>query len=82
MIYDKDDKKMVSYADDTTLCFSSENKNDLIRNVKTDLARLIENLDHLSLKVKVGKTKLLLLSNWDTNNFPDVKTTGDKRRYG
>ena len=52
---------MISYANDTALYFSSENKNDLITNIKSDMTKLIENLNHLSLKVKVGKYKYINL---------------------
>ncbi len=65
--------KVISYADDTALYFSSESKDDLIRGVNADLAKLLQNLNNLSLKVNINKTKLLLLSNCNTNNFRNVK---------
>ena len=52
--------KVISYVDDTALYCSYEKKNDLISNIKTDLTNLTENLNHLSLKVNVCKTKSCL----------------------
>ena len=65
--------KVISYADDTALYFSSETKNDLIRNINTDLNVLTNNLKKLELKVNVNKTKLLLISKGKTGDFPEVK---------
>ena len=65
--------KVISYADDTALYFSSETKNDLIRNINTDLDVLTNNLKRLELKVNVNKTKLLLISKGKIGDFPEVK---------
>ena len=64
--------KVILYADDMALYFSSEIKDDQIRGVNADLAKLLQNLNNLSLKVNINKTKLLLLSNCNANNFPNV----------
>ncbi len=68
-----DKSKVISYADDTALYFSSESKSDLIKIVNTDLTRLTNYLSSLSLKVNVSKTKLLIISKSNTKDFQDVK---------
>ncbi len=65
--------KIISYADDTALYFSSEDKEDLISNVNRDLHKLLENLDSLSLKVNVSKTKFLLITKCNAKDFPSIK---------
>ena len=65
--------KITSYAHDTALHFSSEDKKDPIGNVNRDLYKLLANLNSLPLMANVNKAKLLLRVKCNTKDFPSTK---------
>ena len=69
--------KVISYVDDTALYFSSKAKNDLIKNINTDLNVLTNSLRRLELKGNVNKTTLLLISKDKIEDFPEIKVENE-----
>uniref|UniRef100_A0A8C7XUM2 Reverse transcriptase domain-containing protein n=1 Tax=Oryzias sinensis TaxID=183150 RepID=A0A8C7XUM2_9TELE len=64
--------KLILFADDTNIFYSTDNQRELIKVVNTELNNIKLWMDYNKLSLNLNKTKVMFFGNYNTNKEPSI----------